>query len=415
MLEPWRVCVHELERLRAPVVVGCSGGADSLALLAFATAASLAPVAVHVDHRLRDGSDREVDLVRRHADALGVTTRAETVDVGDGSNLEARARDARYAALRRSGDAVGASAVLVAHTADDQAETVLLNLLRGAGSAGMAGMAPERDGVVRPLLGVRRADTREVCARLGFTPVHDPTNDDTAFRRAWIRHELLPFLERGARRDLVPVLARQAALLRDESTFLDELAGASWPPQDAFDEPAVAPLVALPDVLARRAIRRWLGAPPPSLAEVERVLAVARGERRAAQLAGERTVTRSRGRLRVGHASREPRTGARPIELPGVAEVPGWRLESWVARLVPARWPDGRFTCVLDADVAGAEAVVHGRRDGCVALRDRTGGELWTVGYGVANRARVHAGTRRFLWITAARTTTTRARGGGGS
>ena len=114
-------------------------------------------------------------------------------------------------------------------------------------------------------------------------------------RRNWVRHDVLPALSAGAARDLVPVLARQAALLRSESDYLDELARAAWPP-DAAIAPA-STLAGLPDVLARRAVRQWLGAPPPSAAEVERVLAVARGAVRAVQLAGGRRVARRNGVL----------------------------------------------------------------------------------------------------------------------
>jgi tRNA(Ile)-lysidine synthase len=216
-----------------------------------------------------------------------------------GPNLEARARDARYRALEDATDAHGASVVLVGHTVDDQAETVLLALLRGSGSAGLAGMPVRRGRLVRPLLRLRRADTEVCCAALGLDPVRDPMNDDRAHRRAWIRHEVLPLLEAGAARDLVPVLARQADVLRDESEYLDALARAAWPP-DGAHAPSAA-LARLPRVLARRAVRCWLGAPPPSFEEVERVLAVARGETRATELAGRRRVRRSRGELIVDH------------------------------------------------------------------------------------------------------------------
>jgi tRNA(Ile)-lysidine synthase len=276
----------------APVVVGCSGGADSLALLALAVDAALAPVAVHVDHGLRPGSDREAAVVADAAARLGVRFDARRVKVAEGANLEARARTARYDAFEAARLEHGATAVLVGHTADDQAETVLLNLLRGSGSAGLAGMPARRGHVVRPLLGSRRADARAECARRELVPVDDPSNDDLAFRRNWIRHEILPLLERGARRDLTPVLARQAEVLRTESDFLDELARAAWPGEAGT---RARDLAALPEPLARRAVRCWLGPPPPSLDEVDAVLAVARGERRAVDLAGGRRVRRSGG------------------------------------------------------------------------------------------------------------------------
>jgi tRNA(Ile)-lysidine synthase len=294
-LAGWRAAFNDAVRgLAAPVVVGCSGGADSLALLALAVDAGLAPVAVHVDHGLRDGSAAEATHVRAVAERLGATFRAADVTVVPGANLEARARDARYAALDDVRADVGADVVLVGHTADDQAETVLLNVLRGSAAAGLAGMAPRHGSVVRPLLRYRRAETLAICAALGLDVVDDPMNDDPAFRRVAIRQQVLPLLSTLAERDLVPVLARQADILRSDSEFLDELAAAAWP---GVEGPLAATLAALPEPLARRAVRQWCGAPPPSLAEVERVLAVAAGEARATELAGGRAVRRSAGVL----------------------------------------------------------------------------------------------------------------------
>ena len=164
---------------------------------------------------------------------------------------------------------------------DDQAETILLNLLRGSGANGLAGMEP---GVRHPLLGLRRHETHAVCAAMGLDPLQDPSNDDPAFLRNRVRHELLPLCADVAGRDPVPLLARQAGVLRDEVTLLNELA------REAAPDPENARAVAvLPVALPRRAVRQWLQAAggscedghayPPSLAEVERVLAVAGGAR----------------------------------------------------------------------------------------------------------------------------------------
>jgi len=235
-------------------------------------------------------------VVRAAAATLGVTSRSVRVAVGTGPNLEARAREARYGALQVACEELGATAILVAHTADDQAETVLLNVLRGSAAAGLAGMAPRRGVVVRPLLGVRRADVRAVVEARGFATVDDPTNADVRWRRAWIRHEVLPMLGQGSDRDLVPVLARQAELLRAESDLLDDL-GDGLLTDAGGDTPSTRTLRAAPLPVARRALRRWLGAPPPSADEIERVLAVVRGECVAVELSGGRRVRRSHGRL----------------------------------------------------------------------------------------------------------------------
>jgi tRNA(Ile)-lysidine synthase len=294
-LAPWRGRFADAVReLALPVVVGCSGGADSVALLALAADAALAPVAVHVDHGLRAGSAADTEHVRAVAAQLGTEFRAARVTVPAGPNLEARARDARYDALERARVDAGADVVLVAHTTDDQAETVLLNVLRGSAAAGLAGMARRHGRVVRPLLDFRRSETSALCAALGLDVVTDPMNEDRAFRRVAIRHDVLPRLSALAERDLVPVLARQADILRADSDFLDELARAAWP---GADGPRAASLAALSAPLARRAVRQWLGAPPPSMAEVVRVLAVASGAARATELAGGRAVRRSAGVL----------------------------------------------------------------------------------------------------------------------
>lgn len=386
------------------VAVACSGGADSLALLALAARAGLAPIAVHVDHGLRDGSAREAATVADAAARLGARFFPTRVSVDAGPNLEARARDARYAALERARGEVEAGAIVVAHTADDQAETVLLNLLRGSATTGLGGMPASRGAIVRPLLGVRRAETRALCHALGFVPVRDPMNDDLSFRRVWLRREVLPVLERAAARDIVSVLARQSEVLRAESDLLDGLADdALEAARDSGGAPRARALAALPPTLARRALRRLVGAPPPSQAALERVLAVARGERRAVQLAGGRRVTRRAGRLYVEFALETPeREASLLVPFPGRATGLGVRFEAWVARGAPTIWPDGRWTCVLDAAVAGeAGRVEHPGGAPPRLVVARTGAALWTVGYGVDASARPHLRTRRFLWVAA--------------
>ena len=192
-----------------------SGGADSVALLVLARAANLNVTAWHVDHGLRENSQAEAELVAQLAIQLEAQFESRTVTVEQGANTEARAREARYGALPQG--------VMTGHTADDQAETILINLLRGSGTRGLAGMQPTSQ---RPLLQLRRNETVALCNALGIAVFNDPSNDDERFQRNRIRHEVLPLLESLAKRDLVPVLTRQADLLRDDDDLLNELAGA---------------------------------------------------------------------------------------------------------------------------------------------------------------------------------------------
>jgi tRNA(Ile)-lysidine synthase len=250
-----------------------------------ATEAGLDVTAVHVDHghRPEDG-DREADVVAAATVRFGAAferRHLEPVDP-DGGNLEERWRDARRAALP--------AGALTGHTADDRAETILLNLLRGAALDGLTGIRP---GPTKPILALRRAETHALCAHVGLQPVHDPSNDDARFRRNRVRHELVPLLDAIAERDVVALLARQAGLLLDDAAAL-AAAAAALDPTDA------RALAAAPPALARRAVRRWLddGRHPPDAATVERVLAVARCEARACELPGGDRVERTGMRLR---------------------------------------------------------------------------------------------------------------------
>jgi tRNA(Ile)-lysidine synthase len=264
-------------------VAGVSGGADSTALLALAVAAGCRVTAVHVDHGIRAGSAAESDHVAGLADRLGADFRAVRVAVPLGPNLEARARQARIEAL--------GPGAMTGHTVDDQAETVLLRLLRGAGLDGLVGMRP---GPTKPILGLRRRETRDLCALLDLDVLDDPTNADPAFRRNRVRAEVLPLLDDVADRDAAALLARAASLLDQDARLLDELAL-------AIDPTSVAELRAAPPPLARRAVRRWLAVDgyPPDLATVERVLGVARGEALATEVGGRRRVHRSKGILHL--------------------------------------------------------------------------------------------------------------------
>ena len=282
------LCAPLLARCTFPpsgtaVTCAVSGGADSTALLVLAVAAGLSVTAVHVDHGVRPGSAMEAEVVRATAHQVGAAFRSEQLQLSDGPNFEARARDARYRVLPPD--------VLTGHTADDQAETVLVNLLRGAATSGLAAMRP---GPQHPLLALRRADTEALCEAMSLPVVHDPSNLDPRHLRNRVRHELLPLMNDLSARDLGPVLARQAALARDDDDLLERLAG-ELDPTDA------RALAAAPVALARRSVRRWLATShPPDAATVERVLAVARGESVATEVGGGRRVERHRQRLTLG-------------------------------------------------------------------------------------------------------------------
>ncbi len=197
------------------VVVACSGGPDSTALLD--ALARLAPPrrlvlhVAHVDHGLRDGTEPEARLVADAAAVRQLPFTALSVTVSPrGSSLQDRARDARRGALERLADDVGATAIALAHTADDQAETVLMRALSGATPRALAGMAERSDRLARPMLRVWRADVTAYCTALQLMTVDDPSNRDPRFLRSRVRHELLPVLEQ-----VFPAARRRLCVLAD--------------------------------------------------------------------------------------------------------------------------------------------------------------------------------------------------------
>ena len=251
------------------VLVACSGGADSLALASAAAFAAprlgLRAGLVTVDHGLQDGSADRAAQVAAWGTELGLTPSiAVRVEVGRAGGPEAAARDARYAALARTAQEHGAAAVLLGHTMEDQAETVLLALARGAGPRGIAGMPARRGIFLRPFLEVSRAETRAACTEQGLTPWEDPHNADPSYARARVR-AALPVLVETLGPDVVPNLARTARLVAADVTYLDSLAAANGD----GPEPICSRLATYPAALRTRILRRFalgLGAHPGALA-----------------------------------------------------------------------------------------------------------------------------------------------------
>ena len=276
-----------------PVTLAVSGGADSVGLLLLAVDAGLRVSVHHVDHHARPASGDDAAAVRALCTARAVSCVVHDVVVVPGANFEARARAARRAVLPRDS--------LTGHTLDDLAETVLLNMLRGAGVDGLSPMVGDP---TKPLVGVRRGDLHDYVRAARVTPVYDESNDDLSFRRNRVRHQLLPLMNDVAGRDVVPLLARQARVLHSEREWLDNLADA-----DAH--------LSLGDVdcgelreWPRARLRRWLRARlvcadalgerhPPSAAEVDRAVRVVVGDAVAAQLSGGRRLARRARRLRL--------------------------------------------------------------------------------------------------------------------
>jgi tRNA(Ile)-lysidine synthase len=267
------------------VLAACSGGADSLALaaaLAFvAPRAGLRAGGVTVDHGLQEGSAERAADVAALMSKLGLEpVRAVKVTVEKQAGPEAAARAARYEALGRTAGAHRAAAVLLGHTLDDQAETVLLGLARGSGARSLAGMPARRDPYRRPLLGLRRATTAAACADLGLQPWQDPHNSDFRFARARVRHRALPALEDALGPGVAEALARTASQLRADAECLDDLAFAeSGHLREPCSDPAgldASWLSALPAAIRTRVLRDaaiMAGCPPGALTagHVERI------------------------------------------------------------------------------------------------------------------------------------------------
>lgn len=239
------------------VLAAVSGGADSLALAAAlaveARKLTLRAGAVTVDHQLQDESWAQADRVVEQCKDLGLDP-VEVRDVmvgGSGGGPEAEARSARYDALEAVAAELGAAAVLLGHTLDDQAETVLLRLARGAGARSLAGMPRRRGRYRRPLLGLRRDVTVAACVAWGLSPWHDPHNDSAEFTRVRVRRDALPALADALGAGVPEALARSAELLREDADALDQWAAA------VPDEVSTDDLAALPGAVRSRVLRRW--------------------------------------------------------------------------------------------------------------------------------------------------------------
>lgn len=240
------------------VLAACSGGQDSLAMAAalsfVAPRAGLRAGAVTVDHGLQQGSASRALAVASTLRTLGLhPVRVTTVTVDGSGGPEAAARDARYAALSAAAAEAGAVAVLLGHTLDDQAETVLLGLARGSGPRSLAGMPSRRGIFVRPLLGVRRSVTASACEALGLSAWSDPHNADRRFARVRVRLDALPALEAALGPGVTEALARTAAQMRDDAEVLERLASSHRQRRDSLL--SATSLAGLPGALRSRVLR----------------------------------------------------------------------------------------------------------------------------------------------------------------
>ncbi len=364
------------------VLVAVSGGPDSVALLdvlcALAPGLRLTLAVAHVDHGLRPEAAAEADAVVRLCESLGVPCRIERVTVRRAppwDGLEAEARRARHAALERAARSIGAARIATGHTADDQAETVLMRLLQGAGPRGLGGIAPVRGLLVSPLIETRRSEILAHLAARGLPWAEDPSNRDPRFLRSRIRHDLLPFMARLTGGSVVEALNHAAgtvrALLADlEARARDEVDRLAVAASEGlvFDVPA---LEARPRELAAEIVRQAaarLGEARPQRAPAQRALRRLLGEhpRRRAVGLGALAVERSGRRLRVGPRVL-PALGTRAWPTPGILDLPeiGQRL---VARVVPR---DGGYVVprepsrtAFDADALSRVLTVRARRPG---------------------------------------------------
>jgi tRNA(Ile)-lysidine synthase len=304
----------------APVLVACSGGADSVALAAATAVAARAlrrPAGlVTIDHGLQPGSADRAAAVADLGHRLGLDpVLVIPVRVGAAGGPEAAARQARYAGLTQAAAAAGAQFVLLGHTLDDQAETVLLGLGRGSGPRSVAGMRPLDPPWLRPLLGVRRETTAAACQAEGLATWADPHNSEARFTRVRLRQEALPLLEDVLAGGVAEALARTATLLRADLDALDAEAGrvtatltAAGPEPDAAGTLDAVALARHPAAIRGRVLRGWLaaaGTGPLTSAHLDALDAIVTGwhGQGPVGLPGGVAAYRRHGRLHLGRAA----------------------------------------------------------------------------------------------------------------
>jgi tRNA(Ile)-lysidine synthase len=360
------------------VLVAVSGGADSVALLhvlmTLAGELSLRLHVLHVDHGLRPDAGRDAEFVRRLAARLEVPANVGRVTVPAGGSLEAAARAARYAALDAEARRVDARRIAVGHTADDQAETVLMRMLAGAGVRGLAGIPPVRGRIIRPLIETRRGELRAALEAAGLPWVEDPSNRDSKFLRNRIRHELLPLLSASYSADVVTALDRIARLCRDtvgaiERVARRELDRLAVDAGEALVLPHAA-LAELPAQVAAEVLRlaaARLGSRAPLRAWAHRGLArilASPPPRRPFRLGGIAVeVSSGRVRLAAGEARGLP---ARELTVPGRVELPeiGRVLRARIVSATECEVPRELRRVVFDAALVPSRLTVRARRPG---------------------------------------------------
>jgi tRNA(Ile)-lysidine synthase len=434
---------HDMLPRGARVLVALSGGPDSVALLHIlrtleARGELVVAGAAHFNHQLRGAeADADESFCRDLAAGTGIPFLAGRADVAarareSGRSLEDAARQARYEFLNEAADSAGADAIAVGHSLDDQAETFLLRLIRGAGPAGLAGIRPRAGRVVRPLLDISRAELRQYAAEHGLGFRDDSSNADVRIPRNRVRLELLPLLSQFSPA-IAATLAREAALAREDEEFLDRLAiesAASIVLVESGNVTVdVAGLTALPLALASRVTRKAVAAAAPGrfigFQHIDDLLELARSgaEGAAASLPGVTAVRRG-SRIVFGIVSDRPFSNSFrfPLSIPGEVAVPGWALSA--ARIEepeevtppPAR---GNTAVVAAAPLRGPLAVrsrrpgdvfrplgMHGRgrklqdflvdrkiaradRDSLPLVVDQDDRIVWVVGQSVAEDFRV--------------------------
>lgn len=427
------------------VVLAVSGGPDSLAMLyAFAELAGGLDLRLHVahfDHRLRAGSDSDGRFVQRHARALGIPCSLGVAD--DTAPLpkqspEESARSRRYGFIHGVAREIGATRIATAHTLDDQAETVLMRLLVGAGRRGLSGIPPRRWYTIRPLIDVRRADVEAFCRARRLRPRIDPSNADPAFLRNVLRNEIIPVLLDRVNARLPESLHRLSDIVRDEDAFLDAEAALRASVEGGEGEGSrlkLDALRAMPVALQRRAIRLLARNEGPGIdhANTEAVRRLALGSPSGAELhlPGPLSARVEYGFLVVGRMSSPTAPASVTLVVPGETDLPPWSVavRSWTTAEHPVRWPDGRTGCVLDADLVRLPLCVRRWRPGdrirplgmsrekklsdvftdakvpraaraaTPVLADHDGRIVWLVGHRIDDRVKVTDKTRRFLWL----------------